>query len=163
MLFQSDRDSFLGLALDANRIQQRCVGNTARNTGGAVSNVGKSSLRQIPEGKYFYLSDPTHNPIFLSIKSHIQMTNQELGTIPFPPQHPTNLSALLGEAGRLSIQLVEQAVYTTCTDNPAPSYASCRSVLDVMPYDDRERKFGPKGAPGVEIETPFLLPSGMYP
>lgn len=34
-------------------------------------------------------------------------------------------------------------------------------ALNTMPYDDAPLKFGPRGAAGVQIQLPFLIPSSM--
>lgn len=57
------------------------------------------------------------------------------------------------------MQLVEQVPYVLCDAGPSPSYTSCRSVLNTMPYDDTPRRFGPRGTAGAQIQLPFLIPS----
>ena len=53
------------------------------------------------------------------------------------------------------MQITGTDPHVKCDDTPAPSYASCRSVLDTIPWDRADGSFGPDG----HYSTPFLIAS----
>ena len=66
----------------------------------------------------------------------------------------STLVAAIKLTKELSVQLAKTNVHVECDNGPAPSYSSCRNVLDVMPWDHASRH----SDPGGEYPLPFLIP-----
>ena len=64
----------------------------------------------------------------------------------------------IGRYKDLIVLIVPQVSHVECQDTPAPSYSSCRSVLDTMPWETDLRIFGQGG----EIPLPYILSSVDY-
>ncbi len=53
----------------------------------------------------------------------------------------------------------------TCQDvgqQPAPSYDSCKEIIDKMPWSSTKTLFGTAGQPGVEVIVPETLKSSKH-
>ena len=61
-----------------------------------------------------------------------------------------------GRRHELSVQIGPQDHHVECHDIPAPSYSSCRSVLDAMQWTAIPERFGVGG----DIPLPYRFSSG---
>lgn len=60
-----------------------------------------------------------------------------------------------GRSKGITVQIAKPDIQVECDDSLAPSYNSCRNILDNMPWDQSNRHFGPGG----QYHLPFLIPS----